>query len=265
MHPILFEIGGITIYSYGVMISLGILVATLALLREAPRAKIEPDYILEAIITAAVSGLIFARLLYVALNWEFFSNRPLEILFARFEGLSFFGGFFGGALAVYLWSRWRKIDFAGFADLLAPYLALGYAFGRIGCFLNGCCYGIETSVPWAMRASMVDSALRHPVQLYALIGAVLIFVLLKVYRPAYYFAGFKLFGLFALYGLMRFAVEFFREEAALWLGLSVAQLFSLVLFAVSTAVILGFTFRERRAALALQEQQKKKKKKRKRK
>ncbi|MEW5785906.1 MAG: prolipoprotein diacylglyceryl transferase [Bacillota bacterium] len=238
MHPVLFQIGGISIYSYGVMISLAILVAALVLFREAPREGINPDHVLEAIIVAAAAGLLGSRLLYVALNWELFSGRLLSIFFARFEGLSFYGAFFGGALALLIWGRRRKIDFYKMADLLAPYLALGYAFGRIGCFLNGCCYGEVSSVPWALPVSMADNLLRHPVQLYASFGAIIIFVLLKLLRPVRPFSGFNLLALAALYGLLRFTTEFFREEPAVWLGLTTAQLFSLGLTAAALLMIL---------------------------
>ncbi len=238
MHPILFQIGGVSVYAYGAMISLAILVAALALFKEAPKEGVNPDHVLEAIIVAAASGLIGSRLLYVALNWHYFSQRLPDILFARFEGLSFYGAFFGGALALLVWGRLRKVNFLKMADLLAPYLALGYAFGRIGCFLNGCCFGRISEVSWALPAAMVDSLLRHPVQLYASMGAVLVFIVLKLLRKVRPFQGFTLLALFALYGVLRFTTEFFRDEAAVWLGLTVAQLFSLGL--VLSALVLIF-------------------------
>lgn len=239
MHPILFQIGGISVYSYGAMISLAILVAALALFREAPREGINPDHVLEAIIVAAASGLIGSRLLYVALNWELFSGRLSTILFARFEGLSFYGAFFGGAIALYFWGRWRKVNFFKMADLLVPYFALGYAFGRIGCFLNGCCYGKVSDVAWALPAAMVDNLLRHPVQLYASAAAVLIFIALKLLRKVRPFVGFNLLALAGLYGILRFTTEFFRDEPIVWLGLTTAQLFSLSLTVVSALLILS--------------------------
>ena len=177
-HP--FQIGEVSIYSYGVMISLALLVAALALFREAPREGINPDHVLEAIIVAAIAGLAGARLLYVALNFSSFSGRLLEIFFARFEGLSFYGAFIGGVLGLLLWVRWRKVDFFKMADLFAPYLALGYAFGRVGCFLNGCCYGKFSEVPWALPSPWAaDNLLHHPVQL-CISGAIIIFVILKL-------------------------------------------------------------------------------------
>jgi len=238
MYPILFQIGEISIYSYGVIIALAILVAALALYREAPREGINPDHVLEAIIVAAIAGLVGARLLYVILNFSSYKGRLLEAFFTRFEGLSFYGAFIGGVLGVLLWARWRRVEFFKIADLFAPYLALGYAFGRVGCFLNGCCYGKVSDVPWALPAPWAaDNLLHHPVQLYAALGGIIIFVILKLLRPVRPFSGFLLLALAALYGCLRFTTEFFREEPVAWLGLTAAQLFSITLTVVAVALI----------------------------
>jgi len=238
LFPELFTIGNLTVHSYGLMIALGVLISAAGLYREAPGENINPDHVLEAVIASVFFGLIGARLLYVLLNWDYFSANPVEILFAQFAGLSFFGGLFLGASVLFFWSRWRRIGFLKLADLMAPYLALGYAFGRLGCFLNGCCYGRVADLPWAMPAAMADDLLRHPVQLYAALGALVVFALLKYLRPRRPFIGFVLISLFALYGLLRFTTEFFREEEAVWLGLTAAQNFSLALTLLSVIIIL---------------------------
>ncbi len=237
MYPEILSIGNVTIHSYGLMIALGILVAAVALYREAPREKFDPDLILEAVIVGAFSGLIGARILYMIINWSYYSTQPLSAFFTRFEGLSFYGGLFLGVIVLYLWSRWRRTGFLKVVDILSPYLALGYAFGRIGCFLNGCCYGLVTDVPLAMPASLADDLPRHPVQLYAALGAIIIFFILKKMRPLRPFVGFVTVSLFALYGLLRFTTEFFRQEEAVFLGLTSAQLFSLGLIIVSLLLL----------------------------
>ncbi len=238
MHRILFHIGNLPVYSYGAMISLAVLVTAILMSREASRQGIDPDYALEAIIAAVIGGLLGSRILYVLLNWEHYRGNWREIFFARFEGLTFYGAFLGGLLVVILWCRWRKIDFYKFVDLAAPYFILGYAFGRVGCFLNGCCYGRVSTVPWAVAIPTVDSLPRHPVQLYASAGALVIFTVLMLMRRFRPYTGFNLIALCAFYGMLRFTTEFFREEAIVWMGLTLAQLFSLGLTILSLAVLL---------------------------
>ncbi len=242
MYPEIFRIGSVTVHSYGLMIALGILVAAAALYREAPRLKIDPDYLLEAVIIGAFSGLIGARLLYMIINRDHYSTQPFFVFFTQFEGLSFYGGLFLGVIGLYAWSRWRRIGFLKITDILSPYLALGYAFGRIGCFLNGCCYGLVSDLPWALPASLADDLPRHPVQLYAAFGALLIFIFLKKLSPLRPFVGFVTVSLFVFYGLMRFTTEFFRHGEPAWLGLTGAQLFSLLLVIASLLFIAAVFF-----------------------
>ena len=238
MHRVLFHIGTLPVYSYGAMISLAVLIIAVFMSRESSRAGINPDNTLEAIIFAVIGGLLGSRILYVLLNWEYYRGHWQDIFFARFEGLTFYGAFLGGVLAVILWSRWRKIDFFKFTDLAAPYFILGYAFGRIGCFLNGCCYGRVSTVPWAVTIPVVDNLPRHPVQLYASAGALIIFVLLRLLQRLRPYVGFNLIALCASYGTLRFITEFFREESVVWMGLTLAQLFSLGLTVLSLALML---------------------------
>lgn len=238
MHRILFHIGNLPVYSYGAMISLAVLVAAIFMSRESSREGIDPDNTLEAIIVAVIGGLLGSRILYVILNWEYYRGRWQDIFFARFEGLTFYGAFLGGVLAVLLWCRWRKINFFKFTDLAAPYFILSYAFGRIGCFLNGCCYGRVSTVPWAVAIPTVDSLPRHPVQLYAAAGGLIIFIILKLLQRFRPYIGFNLIALCALYGILRFTTEFFREEAIVWMGLTLAQLFSLGLTIVALSLML---------------------------
>ncbi len=235
MYPELFSVGSLTVHSYGLMIALAILVAALALYREAPREGISSDHLLEAIIVAAICGLIGSRILYIALHWRYYSTQPFLSVLTEFEGLTFYGAMFGGAVALLIWCSRRKISFMKMADLFAPYLALGYGFGRVGCFLNGCCYGKEADLPWALPINMTDAVLRHPVQLYAALGGLIIFIILKLVKPRRPFIGFILLALFALYGLLRFTTEYFRHGYEIAAGFSSAQIFSLALFVFSVA------------------------------
>ncbi len=239
LKPVLVEIGGFTVYSYGIMLAIALLVSCWGLLRQASREGFNPDHILEAVIVSAVVGLIGARLLYVLLSWELYSGQLIKILFTRSGGLSFYGAFIGGIAALFAWCRFRKFPVLKFVDLMAPYLALGYALGRIGCFLNGCCYGKISSVPWALPAASADNLLRHPVQLYATLGGLIIFIILYRIRPRRPFEGFQLIMLALLYGCLRFTTEFFREEPVVWFEFTSAQIFSLGLALLALILLLA--------------------------
>lgn len=251
MHRILLEISGFSIYSYGVMLSLALLLATLLLCRQALREGISYDHALEVVIALIVGGVVGARVLYIFLEWERYSGEWMSVFYLRGGGLSIFGGFLGGAFALLLWCLWRKIPFLKAADLVSPYLIFGYAFGRIGCFLNGCCFGKVSHNLFAVSLPAVDGLTRHPVQLYAAIGSLLIFLALINLRRIKAYNGFLLIKLSFLYGLMRFSTEFFREGET-WLGpLTMAQVFSLVIMLLSAmlSILLYRNFIARRQGL----------------
>lgn len=247
MRPVLFKLGDYPFYGYSTMMFLAIIIGITAALFAAKKKGIKPRLLLEGAIFTVIVGLIGARLLYVALTWDYFSVHPEKIFLLSMTGLSYYGAFLGGALAVWLWCRWRKLNYWQMADLMSPYLILGYAIVRIGCLLSGCCYGKVSGVYWAVVIPRVDSLFRHPVQLYASFGAFLIFAFLKIIEPIRPFPGFNLVALGSLYGVLRFSTEFFREGTALWLGLTGAQWFSLFLAVISTTMIYYLTKRAKSA------------------
>jgi len=243
--PYLFKIGHYPVYGYSAMMVVAIIVGFTAALIQAKREGFDLKLMIEGSIITIIMGYIGARALYVFLNWDFYSTRPERIFLPRFTGLSYYGTFILGTLTAFVWSRLRKQNFGKIADLWCPYLILGYAIVRIGCFLSGCCYGKPSGVYWAVVVPRVDNLFRHPVQLYASFGAFLIFIFLRAMHHRRPFDGFNLVALGSLYGLLRFITEFFREADShmVFLGLSAAQLFSLPLFLFSTALLLHLTRR----------------------
>jgi len=239
LKPVLVEIGGFPIYSYGFMLALALLVSSMGLLKQASREGFNPDHVLEAVVAASFAGLVGSRLLYVTLNWEYYQGQWIKIFNTRLGGLSFYGAFLGGLIALVVWCRFRKLPLLAFADLMAPYLALGYAIGRVGCLLNGCCYGKVSSVPWALPASSADNFLRHPVQLYASLGGLIIFLLLIRIRSKKPFEGFQLIMLALLYGVLRFTTEFFRDEPAVLFNFTLAQVFSFGITLLSLLLLMA--------------------------
>lgn len=246
MHSILLKLGPITIYSYGFMLMLAFLAGTLVATRVARRRGIPGDVVLDLVAYLLIAALIGARVLYVALpeNWSYFQNNLGEIGKIWTGGLSFHGGLLGGVLAGAWFCRRRQLPFLLMADILMPSLALGYAIGRLGCFLNGCCYGAPTDLPWAFRfhdppVTGPLTAPSHPTQIYASLINLGIFALLwglamRKTRPGQVF-----FAYLALYAVYRFGIEFLRKgyTAREWLGgLTEAQVGSLVMLVVTVAL-----------------------------
>jgi len=219
MHPILFQWGFLRVYSYGFFVALGVLAATLLLVKKVEKQGRSPQFVIDLVILMVVAGIIGARLVYVFLYEPgYYLAHPLQILMLSQGGLAFYGALLFGLLAGYLYLRKIGVPFLAFLDLAAPAVALGYSFARIGCFLNGCCYGIPTTLPWGVVFPVVDDLPRHPTQLYSLLSGLIIFIILELCSRRIRFRG-QTFSLFLiLYGLSRSVVELFRENPFMWGG-----------------------------------------------
>lgn len=250
MRPVLFQLGGINIYSYGFFVALGIIIATLYLTRKMSREGGSPDTVIDLTLIVVVSGIIGARLAYILLYdpWYYLSH-PLHILMFQEGGLAFYGAFILGFLAAVLYLRKAGIPVLAFLDLVSPAVALGYSVARMGCFLNGCCYGKPTELPWGVVFPVVDGLRRHPTQIYSLLAALLIFgILLWKTRRGIRFQG-QIFSLFLiLYGLLRAGIELLRENNQIAGGSGTA---SLAAFALAVAGSLFYLYLGHRSARSL--------------
>jgi len=244
MRPILFQWGPFTLYSYGLLLAIGFLAAVSVAMRRAVRQGIDPEKVQTICILALISGLIGARLAYVGLNYRQFMAVPLEIIRLDHGGLVFYGGLIGGVTAVAWYLKKAGLSVGPTLDLLVPPLILAHAFGRIGCFLNGCCYGAPTDLPWGVEFHQdagawffAEGIHRHPTQLYealVLFGFFVLFSRWKMQRP-----GFLLFLYGLFYGVWRFINEFLRAdnlEGAL--GLTVFQWVSIGLVSVCALILI---------------------------
>lgn len=249
MRPILFKIGDYPFYAYSVAMGLALLVSILLIVRQAKREGYDADRILEGCIIFATSGLFGARLVFVAQNWDYFRVNWPQIFTLKFGWFSVHGAIFLSLAAAFLWCRRRKtIKFLDLGDLMIPYYMVGYVIVRtLGCFLAGCCYGTVSAVPWAVVMHTVDSQPRHPVQIYAALGGVAMFIILKYFYRIRPFPGSNVLLMLALYGILRFSCEFFREADSepLWLGLSLAQLASLLIIILSLSVMFAVLYSKR--------------------
>jgi phosphatidylglycerol:prolipoprotein diacylglycerol transferase len=250
MHPVLFEAGGVTLYAYGVLLAAAYLIGLQVTLVRARARGLDGQRVMDMGIWVIVSALIGAKLLLaVQYPRQYFTSVS-----GFFELLRVGGVFYGGLIAAIvtaIWCLWRYgLPLWTTGDAIAPALALGHAVGRLGCLLAGCCYGRQTSVPWAItfhdRAAqtIVGTPLGvplHPTQIYEAGAELLIMCgLLLLERRGRPFAGRTFWTYILLYGVSRFVIEFYRgdDRGMLFGTLSTSQSVSLVL--VPLAIVMLF-------------------------
>lgn len=173
MHPEIVHLGDFTLRSFGLLLVVTFAVGLWWSLRRAPAAAIARTQVVDAAQVILAVSILGARLHYVAGHWADFRARPLTALAVWEGGLTYQGGAIAAALATWWWTRRRGISFLAMADVMAPAVALGEGISRIGCFLNGCCFGNPCSRPWAVTfppgsfaANDLGGVPVHPTQLY---------------------------------------------------------------------------------------------------
>lgn len=246
LKPLIIDLFGFQITGYGLMMMVAFLAGGWLMQRHLRERSLNPDYAADIVVAAVIGGIIGAKLWYVALTGE-----P-GALFSR-GGLVWYGGFLGGFLAVFLQGVWKRVPTPFTMDLTAPALAMGYALGRLGCFLVQDDYGVPTSLPWGMKfpeglppttagnlralGAEVPAGIPptevlavHPTQLYEVAAMLLVFWLLWRLRFHRHGLGW-LMGLYlVLGGVERFLVEFIRAKDDRLLGMfTLAQAMSVVL------------------------------------
>ena len=253
MYPIIFQLGPITIYSFGALMALAALTAAWVVHIDLKRRGYNPELASSFVFAAAVGGLIGARLLFILEDWNNFLAAPMKYIFTG-AGFTWYGGFLGGTLAVSWVAKKNKIPWLTAADIAAPALAIAYGVGRLGChFAGDGDWGTVTDVPWGVEYTnaiigWVDpntgipyppGVRVHPTPVYEFIGSVIVFGILWLLRGKNYAAGTLAWLYLILSGLARFLVEFWRINPPVALGLSEAQLFSLGLMALGLIMLMA--------------------------
>ena len=241
MHPILLKLGPISVYSYGVMVALGFAIATILIYNRAARFNVDKNKIMDLAIIMLVSGIIGARLVFIILNLRYYISNPLEILNLARGGLVWYGGFLSALAATIFYIRKNNLDFWTVTDLVCPYVVLAQAFGRIGCFLNGCCYGIEVppNYPFAVCYPL-ESVSRFPSQIYSAIALFLIFIILILWQERRRFKGEVFLGYCMLYSFKRLLIEFFRgDNPRIFFGLTISQVMSIGVLLMAAVVFIN--------------------------
>ena len=243
MDPVAFNIFGIPIRWYGILISLAFLVGTILALREAKRHGLDEEVLIDLLLFAAPAALIGARIHYVIFSWNLYKDNPIQILNFRGGGLAIHGGIIAGVIVGYIFCKVRKIKFWELADITAPSIILGQAIGRWGNYTNQEAYGGPTDLPWGI---MIDGVKVHPTFLYESIWNILVFLFLIWYSRKKTKAGGEVFLLYIiLYSLARFFIEGLRTDSLMWKDIRIAQLISVVSIVIAAIIF----YRRRKLAL----------------
>jgi phosphatidylglycerol:prolipoprotein diacylglycerol transferase len=260
VHPEIFHWGFLHVRSYGVMLAIAFLVGTWLALREARRLSLDEDQLVNVILVVLIASVLGARALYVMEHIQEFRREWGSVIALWQGGLTLYGGVIAGTVAGLLAARRFGLPMWTVADTLTPSLALGTALGRIGCFLNGCCYGRPTRMPWGVvfppdsfAGLEFGNAPVHPSQLYFAAAGFVLFLVVWSMRRRFVVPGTLFWTFISLFALVRIPLDLTRAyepEATVLtisgLGITESQLTSLAITLFGLLMIL----RLRRTALA---------------
>lgn len=273
MNYRLFHIGALNIYSYGVMVALAFITGIYLASKRAKQLNEDPQNILDLCLFIIIFSIIGARLTFVLTYWQYFQNNLIKIFYLQEGGLVFYGGMIFAVVTAVIFLKIKKLNIFKYLDILAPSLAFGHALGRIGCFLNGCCYGkivwndhlsclgvkfpkvveliknadgsfvneIIGSPPFLdhlheglVGAEAHESLPIYPTQLFSSGYNFMIFLFLMYLFKKRSFNGQIWWSYVFVYSICRFTVEFIRgDNPAILLGLTFSQILSVFMFILS--------------------------------
>lgn len=248
MHPILFELGPATIYTYGVLLAAAYLLGLKLAMVRAEQRGLDQARVLDLGIYIIISALVGAKLLLVITDAKTFLSDPAELITLARSGGVFYGGLILAVVVAFWYIRKVQLPFWTTTDVFAPGIALGHVVGRLGCLFAGCCWGKPTDVPWAITftnpyaAANVGTPLNvplHPTQLYdAGAEAIILALLLSTEKRGNRYPGRTFWLYMLLYAVSRFIIEFYRNDprGAVML-FSTSQFISLVLAPLAVVML----------------------------
>lgn len=240
MRLILFSLFGFNIYSYGFMIGIGIIIGVTILNSRANKRGYDENNIFNLTVLTIISGVLGGKLLFIITNLGSFIENPISVITDFGYGFVIYGAIISGMLAIILYSKYKSWSLLDILDLAVPSVAIAQGFGRIGCFLAGCCYGAETTGPLYVIFPEGSLAVPHvhlyPTQIYSSIFDFILGIFLILYSRKTKECG-KVFSLYLIcYSVGRFFIEFLRNDIRGNIGiLSTSQFISIF------TLILGIT------------------------
>jgi phosphatidylglycerol:prolipoprotein diacylglycerol transferase len=243
VNPVAFTIGAVSVRWYGIMVALAVVVVVLWALWEIRQgADLSHDTALTIALVAIPSGIIISRLLHVVDRWGYYIANPGLLM--GFGGLTIYGAVLGAALGIWIYSRFSHLRFGYFMDLVAPATILAQAVGRVGCTINGCCYGVEAPawLPWSVVYTHPDSyaplgIALHPTQTYELIFCLIGFAVLLKLRGRFQPEGSLFLIYLSLYSMWRLGISFLREGTPFLFGLQQAQVIGIIVLLIAIPLL----------------------------
>ena len=244
MHPILIRIGPLTIHTYGFLIAAGFLIALYLAVRQAKKEGIPSDRIIDLGFYILLAAIVGSRLLFILINGGYYLDNPMAVFKIWEGGLVFYGGVLLAVPTAIWYVKKNNLDLWTTADIFAPSIAIGHAFGRLGCFFAGCCFGkTAETLPWGIIFTDPEclaplNTRLHPVQLYESAGELVNFLILITLAKQKSFKGRVFMTYLLLYSILRFIVELFRGDTArgfLLSHISVSQGISILMFVAAIA------------------------------
>lgn len=241
VNRVAFQLFGISVYWYGLLIAVGLGLAIWYGLRESKRSGLSQDDLLNMILIAVPCAIICARLYYVIFSWDMYKDDLLSVFDIRSGGLAIYGGIIGAFLVIFFYCRKKKLSLGMVLDILAVGLLIGQAIGRWGNFVNGEAFGAKTALPWAMTIYQDGKLIAqsvHPTFFYeSLWNGIGILVLLG-YKRIRTFDGEVFCGYMVWYGLGRMWIEGLRADSLYIGGLRVSQLLAVLTLIAGASVII---------------------------
>jgi phosphatidylglycerol:prolipoprotein diacylglycerol transferase len=241
INPIAFTLGGISVRWYGIMVALAVVELIVWVVWRIRRgADISYDRLLTVAIIAILSGIIISRLLHVIDLWSFYIANPGQLL--GFGGLTIWGAILGATLGIWIYSRFTNFRFGYFMDVITPGVLLAQVIGRIGCTINGCCYGKATSLPWGVVYTHPDSfaplgVAVHPTQPYEIVFLLIVFGVLFRLRRRFQPEGSLFLIYLSLYSIWRVGIGFLRDGTDFLFGLHQAQVVGIVILLIVIPIL----------------------------
>lgn len=258
MYPILFKVFGFPVHSYGVMIVVAFLVGVWIVRMRAPRFKIDPQKLTDGLIATLILGILGARAAYILQELPYYSKHPREIFSPQMAGITSFGAIVVGLIYLFVWAKRKGISPMTLFDCIGPPFLVANAIGRVGCLLNGCCYGgvCDSSLPWKIKVAETPGVWHHPAQIYDSLMNLAAFAIIVPLEKRGFARGQAFGAAFIGYGGSRFIYEFWRAgsdaqvatgaaSSTYWIGwLTQAQAVALAMVLGGTALVVVAKFRQ---------------------